>query len=207
MNKNKDKFGYWGQNEDEKIINKYLNKNPDKVKGIYVDIGACYPRILSNTYYYYVRGWNGLLIDSFPNTAEWFKTVRPRDTFLVVAVTDYDGEATMYERAIEESLVGIRYKKGGKHGHFKVKCMTIDTIIKKYPQFAEPDFLSMDIETGEEKALSKCNFNIFKPRIICIEFPGEGIDHTKIWGHYLAPFYDLKEKYHNNAFYLRKKNK
>lgn len=202
---NKEKI-YYGQNEDERIINKYLNKDPNKEIGIYVDIGACNPTLISNTYYYYKRGWRGLEIDSYPGIEQQFKKIRPRDTFLRVAVTNYNGEAIMYGRAIENSMVGERYRKmyGEK---FSIPCLTMDSIIAKYPEFTEPDFMSMDIETNEEKALSKCNFNIFKPRIICIEFPGEGFDHRKFWEHYLIPFYDFKEVLVNNAFYLRKENK
>lgn len=197
---------YYGQHEEEKVINKYLNKDPNKEKGIYVDIGACDPISLSNTYYYYKRGWKGLEVDSYPGVEEKFKNIRPRDTFLRVAVTDYNGDAIMYGRAIENSMVGERYKV--QYGEkFKINCLTMDSIIAKYPEFLEPDFMNMDIETNEEKALSKCNFNTFKPRIICIEFPGEGIDHRTKWEHYLLPFYDFKQTFENNAFYLRKENR
>lgn len=199
---NKEKI-YYGQHEEEKIINKYLNKDPNKEIGTYVDIGACDPFFLSNTYYYYKRGWKGLEVDSYPGVKEKFTKERPRDTFLRVAVTNYNGEATMYGRAIENSMVGERYKKTYNE-NFKVECLTMDSIIEKNPEFIEPDFMNMDIETNEEKALSKCNFKIFKPKIICIEFPGEGLDHRKFWEHYLTPYYDFKEVWQNNAFYLRK---
>lgn len=209
---------YYGQHEEEKIINKYLNKDPNKEKGIYVDIGACDPLLLSNTYYYYKRGWKGLEVDSFPGVLEKFKEIRPRDIFLRAAVTDYIGEATMYGRAIENSLIGEDYKV--KYGEsFKIGCLTMDAIIAQYPEFKEPDFMNMDIETNEEKALSKCNFKTFKPRLICIEYPYAKIievkgkrtlktqDQRLLWEKYLLPFYDFKEIYQNNAFYCRKEKK
>jgi len=194
---------YYGQNQDEVVINKYLNKDPNKELGTYVDIGACDPSFLSNTYYYYLKGWKGLEVDSYPGVKEKFEKERPRDSFLRAAVTNYDGEAIMYGRAIENSMVGDRYKKTYNE-EFKIECLTMDTIMSRYPEFLEADFMSMDIETNEEKALSKCDFTIFKPRLICIEFPGEGHDHRKFWEHYLTPFYDFKEVLVNNAFYLRK---
>ena len=82
--------------------------------------------------------------------------------------------------------------------------MTVDELIKKYPKFAEPDFLSIDVETNEEKVLSKCDFNVFKPKIICIELPHPGYIRKTNWKRYLIPFYDLKEVLVNNAFYVRK---
>ena len=57
-----------------------------------------------------------------------------------------------------------------------------------------------------QKIELKESVTIFKPRIICIEFPGEGIDHRTLWEHYFTPFYDFKEVLVNNAFYLRKEN-
>ena len=42
---NKEKI-FYGQHEEEKIINKYLDKDPNKEVGIYVDIGACDPFFL-----------------------------------------------------------------------------------------------------------------------------------------------------------------
>lgn len=206
---------YYGQHEEEKIINKYLDKNPDKEIGTYVDIGACDPIFLSNTYYYYLRGWKGLEVDAFPGVQEKFTKIRPLDSFLRVAVTDYIGKAIMYGRAIENSLIGEDYKV--KYGNsFEIECLTMDAIMAKYPEFMKPDFMNMDIETNEEKALSKCNFKIFKPRLICIEYPyakivekkGKKIIETQdqrlLWEKYLLPYYDFKEIYSNNAFYLRR---
>lgn len=198
----------FSQNRDELIINKYLKKDPNKEIGTYVDIGACDPDFLSNTKYYYLRGWKGLEVDAYPTIEEKFKKERPRDTFVRVAITDYNGECQMYGRAIENSMVGKRYKETyGTKELYTVKCMTMDKLIETYPEFKEPDFMSMDIETNEEKALSKCNFNIFKPYIIDIEFPGEGIDHRTLWEKYLLPFYVFREVLNNNAFYTRKEGK
>ncbi len=201
---------YFSQNEEEKIINKYLDKDPDgTIKGTCIDIGAGDPVMISNTYYYYWRGWNGLLIEPHPRYAERIKLMRPRDVFLPIAIMNYNGEVEIDDIYTKGSYLYDERKKSKnyKKGVFMVKCMTINTLIKKYPQFAEPDFCNIDIESNEDKALEKCDFTIFKPRIICIEFPGEGIDHRTLWEHYLTPFYDFKEALVNNAFYLRKEKK
>ena len=203
---------YYSQHGEEKIINKYLDKNPTIEKGIYIDIGASFPIKINNTYYYYKKGWNGLLIEPHPSYMGVIKRTRPRDLFLPIAITDYDGEIEMgyyipgyYGSFTVGSPLGNEHKRLRKYKKlYFVKCMTINTLIKKYPQFAEPDFLSMDIETNEEKALSKCDFNIFKPKIICIELPHSSHNN---WEHYLTPFYELKEILANNAFYVRKGKK
>jgi len=200
---------YFSQNEEEKIINKYLDKDPDgSEKGIYIDIGAGDPVMISNTYYYYWRGWNGILVEPAPRYTKRIKEMRPRDIFLQVAIHNYDGEVEMYDTFTIGSYIEDMKKSSLKEKkNFIVKCMTINTLIKKYPQFSEPDFCNIDIETNEDKALEKCDFTVFKPKIICIEDFG---NYRKIkdkrfkWKHYLASFYDFKEAVTNNLIYVRK---
>ena len=58
---------FHGQFEEDKLILKYLPENP---KRQYMDIGAGAPVKLSNTYFFYQMGWNGMLIE--PNK-KWLK--------------------------------------------------------------------------------------------------------------------------------------
>jgi hypothetical protein len=205
---------YFSQHGEEKIINKYLGKDPNKEKGIYIDLGASFPTKINNTYYYYKRGWHGLLIEPHPDFQTLALRTRPRDTYLPIAITDYDGRVKMgfyvagyYGSFTVGSPLGNKHKKEKKYKRlYYVQCMIMDTLIKTYPQFAEPDFISIDIETNEEKALSKCDFTIFKPKIICIEAPHPEFSDKTNWERYLTPFYDLKEKLANNLFYVRKKD-
>ena len=201
---------YFSQNEEEKVINKYLDKNPDSSeKGTYVDIGAGDPVMISNTYYYYWRGWNGILIEPHPRYAKRIKEMRPRDIFLPIAIHNYDGEVEMCDINIVGSYIGDIKKASLKEKKdlFMVNCITMNTLIKKYSQFSEPDFCNIDVETNENKTLEKCDFTVFKPKVICIEDFGtyRGIKDERFeWKHYLIPFYDLKETITNNLIYVRK---
>jgi len=58
--------GYYSQFGEDQILDKLL---PEK-KGFFLDIGAGRPIRYSNTYLFYKRGWNGILID--PLTANDF---------------------------------------------------------------------------------------------------------------------------------------
>ena len=203
---------YFSQHEEEKTINKYLNKDPDKELGTYIDIGCGEPIEINNTYYYYLKGWTGLLIEPHPRYVERIKEIRPKDTLLSIAVHNYDREVEMCDTGTMGSYLGNNYRArpGKEKDVYTIKCMTMNTIIKEYPQFAEPDFCTIDITTNENKMLEKCNFTIFKPKLICIEDFG---GYRKIkdvsfeWKHYLTPFYNLKETVLNNLFYIRKENK
>lgn len=62
-----------------------------KKKGVYIDVGAFHPKLFSNTYLFYKRGWSGVCIEPRPEAEENFLKVRPRDTFVGVGVGEKKG--------------------------------------------------------------------------------------------------------------------
>ena len=138
------------------------------------------------------------------------KKMRPNDIHLTIAVTNYDGEVDMCDSATLGSWLGDDYTAEGspvikKYGINKVKCLTINTLISKYPQFANPDFLSLDVETNEAKVLECCDFEKFTPTLMIIENEVRGIDLRANWIHFIDPYYDLVETIPGNLVFLRKK--
>lgn len=202
---------YYGQNEDEQIILKYL---PDALtrKGKYVDIGGGGAAENSNTYLFYKHGWEGLVVEPWEKYYNDQKALRPNQITLRKSISNYVGISKHIDTATKGSPVGDIYEfdlkeryDGLPFTHYEVECTTMDQLIKDYPTFAEPDFVNIDIDTAEDKLLEKCDFTIFKPKIIVIEYTVRGVDYRKVWGHRLAPFYDLMEVgTGSNAFYLRK---
>ncbi|KKT48350.1 MAG: hypothetical protein UW41_C0032G0008 [Candidatus Collierbacteria bacterium GW2011_GWC2_44_18] len=55
-------------------------------KGFYVDVGAYHPKLFSNTYLFYKKGWRGICVDPNPKMKELYRIARPRDVFLNVGV-------------------------------------------------------------------------------------------------------------------------
>ena len=62
-----------------------------KKPGFYVDVGAYHPKHLSNTYYFYKKGWRGINIDPNPKSIKLFNLLRPSDINLNVAIADGGG--------------------------------------------------------------------------------------------------------------------
>ena len=197
---------FYSAHEEEKIINKYLDKNPDIDIGTYIDIGAGDPTEGNNTYYYYLRGWSGILVEPYPTLITRIPNARPNDIFEPIAISNHDGTVEMCDSAAVPSFLGQIYKRDWPTKSRKVPCLTIDSLIKKYPQYSNPDFVSIDVETYEDKVLSTTNFIIFTPKIIIIEYRVRGCDYRKNWEHYLLPYYEFKEIIGANAVYTRKKD-
>ncbi len=61
-------------------------RNDNGNVGIYVDIGAYHPKLFSNTYLFYKKGWSGICVDPNPEIGKMFAMTRPRDIFLNVGV-------------------------------------------------------------------------------------------------------------------------
>ena len=73
-------YGFSGDGEDI-IVRKYLSGIEN---GFYIDIGAHYPILGSNTFAFYLHGWSGLCIDPLPGLKRIYAFWRPRDKFLKI---------------------------------------------------------------------------------------------------------------------------
>lgn len=209
---------YFSQSKNvEKEINKYLLKDPNKEEGTYIDIGCGHPVELSNTYYYYLRGWKGLVVDPCDSYRDEFKKFRRDDIFIYGCIGDYDGEGMMYGGVFSQSpIAGVWKEKTPPAFHHKVNVMTMSTLIEQHPEFKRADFLSLDVEASEEAVLAGCDFwENFQPQIIIIEWKMKGIDkngklldhnisYRSHWEHYLKDYYDCVADLGGNGCYVRK---
>jgi len=188
------------QQQEDEIIAKYFK---NKENGKYIDIGAGEAEYLSNTYELYKKGWTGLVIEPFEKYKNGWAELRPKDILLPVAVSSVDGTVEMATTGTVGSWVGDEYKARGDET-YTVDCMTMPTILDKYPEFKDADFVSIDIESMELPLLSKWNFDQCRPELICIERQLRGIDRRQEWEHLLFPYYVTETITYTNAFYKRR---
>ena len=200
---------YSQHGEDDLVFN-YIEK---KKFGRYIDIGAGTPKEINNTYMMYQMGWEGLLIEPSPILTPLLSKARPKDILYRGALLDYTGEVTLCTKncyGITEAswIYGSHKARARGDGftvkEFQVKCTTLPKLIKRYPQFKEPDFVSIDVDGNEDHILRTINFEVFKPTLILMEYGLRQIDHRAIWGHYLTSHYDMVWQNSSDCFYLRK---
>jgi len=72
---------HWSQSGEDVILGELL---PEQ-RGTYVDVGAAHPRLGSNTYILYRRGWQGTLVEPNPDSAKTLRKARPRDRVVEAA--------------------------------------------------------------------------------------------------------------------------
>ena len=160
---------------EDLAIDQYIEK---KEKGFYVDIGAHHPIHRNNTQLLFNRGWEGINIDVNQFSIDLFNFLRPDDLNLLTAISDQEGEITFYYQKKFSQLNTTDKKIAHEHfnGNFNerlVKCQSIHNILinSKYKE-AKIDFLNIDVEGAEMKVLRTLNFEIYDPKLICIEILG-----------------------------------
>ena len=175
-------FSY-SQFGEDKIIEYFFYQIGLK-KPTYLDVGANEPKYISNTYYFYERGSNGICIEPNPLLCKKLKKVRPADTVINAGVgidarTEADffmfpnyanGLSTFSEKDANH------WQEVGMHGLGKIKfdkiikipLVNINSIIEQHFN-NEPDFLCIDVEGWDLEILKSLDFVLHKPKLICVE--------------------------------------
>lgn len=169
----KGKYGpaHFSEHAEEWIVRDFFGDERD---GIFVDVGAYHYKQFSNTYYLeQALGWSGLAIDAQEEFAADYGKYRPRTRFIAAFVSDRSDALESFfvpdwNRLVASSSKSFsdRYDTSGKER--KVRTITLDDLLQR-TGIARLDFLSMDIELAEPKALAGFDLGRYRPRLVCVE--------------------------------------
>lgn len=157
--------------------------------GSYLDIGASEPRECSNTWALYQRGWRGLLVEPRPWAVPALCLQRPGDAVAPLAVMDYDGLVLL--RLASSCSSAIPTWNIQEWGKLLVPCVTLSTLLERYPQAARADYVSVDVEGAERFVLAGWPWATFRPRVVSVEHveynpTAVGADVSGEWAHLLT---------------------
>jgi len=193
----------YSQHNEELIIRHFFR---DRRGGFFLDVGSGHFERHSTTYYLEKHlGWSGIGIDAVPDYAADYALHRPRTEFFNLLVSDHSGSAEpFYKRGPEgnwglsstEPVLNWRGRKW-RGEKFEVPTTTLTDLLDERGVH-EIDFVSMDIEGAELKALAGFDIERFAPRLVCIESVW-GEDHREAIADYFAAHqYELIEEYHRH---------
>lgn len=150
--------------------------------GIFVDIGASWPRDCSNSIRFYDKGWRGLLIDPLPEVWGAILLERPEDFLCPIAVSDEEGFATLKICRAMSSLKQDWPTESVET--MPVRTDTLANILKRYPSrdWSQTQLCSIDAEGGEAAILRGIDWNNFKPSVFVMEWASPlGEDISQEW--------------------------
>jgi FkbM family methyltransferase len=143
------------EGEDKWIVN---NLNLPE-NGTFLDIGACYPITISNTYHFEkYKGWNGLAIEPDPT---YFKLFSEGRNCIVENVAIHPTEKEMWFKEKSNLVVG-------EEGDFKVKCARLDDLLEKH-NITKIDLISIDVEGFEDQVWSSFDYKKYSPEVMIVE--------------------------------------
>jgi FkbM family methyltransferase len=141
--------------------------------GVFLDVGAGDPKIGSNTLYLeQTLGWSGVAIDAQGSYAEAYAATRPRTRFVNAFVSDVDGDtAVLHEVAGRPDIASGAVEFTSRYGtpsQRRVPTVTLTSTLDRLG-VAKVDFLSLDVELFEPKALAGFDIARFRPELVCVE--------------------------------------
>jgi FkbM family methyltransferase len=143
--------------------------------GFYAEVGAFHPVQISNTYLFYRRGWQGIVIDPNPRAVALFERRRPRDIVVGCAVSDEEGPVFL---DVTSSHEAAHLRGAGVDGtssqaprrSYRVTCRRLDKILCEYlPPGQNIDFLTVDCEGYDLNVLRSNDWEKFRPRVVAVE--------------------------------------
>jgi FkbM family methyltransferase len=170
------KYGPARVSEDfeEWIIRDYFR---DRRQGVFLDVGANHYQKASNTYYLETAlDWSGVAVDALPEFAAGYAAHRPKTRFVAMFASDQaNGRVQFF--VPDNHLVASgnqeftkRFGSAGKA--LEVPTTTLNDVLAQ-AGINKIDFMSMDIELAEPKALAGLDVERFKPALVCIEAHAE----------------------------------
>tara|TARA_B100001093_G_scaffold491712_1_gene532079 strand:+ start:1582 stop:2328 length:747 start_codon:yes stop_codon:yes gene_type:complete len=173
----------------EKLVQKFFNsldsnekseKSEKDVGRFFVDVGANHPVIDSQSYHLEVLGWEGLLIEPLKEYTDLLKSKRSNKVIQVACSSkkNHDKILDIIVAGVHSTLntkpiaVGVNSNKTQK-----VKCKTLDYVLKENNIQKNFDFLSVDIEGHEMEMFDGFSLNYWMPKLIILE--DHVINHEK----------------------------
>jgi len=164
---------YSQEGEDCLLHRIFMNK---KI-GFYVDIGAHHPQLHSNTYRFYLRGWNGINIDPLPGSKRQFDKARPNDLNLEVAISDstYDLIYHAFEEpafnTFDPAVAATRNSTLLSKQYIKTFKL-VDILDKYLIERMDIDFMTIDVEGLDLDVLRSNDWSRFRPTYVLAESLG-----------------------------------
>jgi FkbM family methyltransferase len=144
-------------------------------RGTYVDVGGGHPVADNVSFWFYLAGWRGLIVEPQKALADIYAHVRPRDHAACCLAGRIDGEAEFhvvdklhgFSTTVREHAAGAE-KFGAGFTTTRLPVRTLSALIEE-AGLARIDFLKIDVEGAEKAVLLGNDWWRFRPKVILAE--------------------------------------
>jgi FkbM family methyltransferase len=156
----------------------------DVADGVYVDVGGGHPVADNVSFYFYLKGWRGLVVEPQTQLAGLYAHVRPRDVTLSLLAGATDGTASFHTVDKLHGLSSMVEASAERAQTFGVGYATETKQVRRlstllaYHGFEYIDFLKIDVEGAEDQVLAGMDWTRHRPRVVVIEAVNPGSTDT-----------------------------
>ncbi len=146
-----------------------------QASGTYIDIGAGHPIADNVSFWFYERGWQGIVVEPQAELAALYGRLRPRDIAVRGLVGRENGEADFHMVDRLHGLSTTREDVAQNARAFDVDYRTLRLPVTTLAELCEShdvgpiDFLKIDVEGAESDVLFGGDWKRFRPKVIVAE--------------------------------------
>ncbi|WP_111672141.1 FkbM family methyltransferase [Algoriphagus litoralis] len=149
----------------------------NKLQGKYLDIGCFEPVTFSNTYFFYLKGWDGYVVDPNPTLTAMFKKIRPKDVFINRGISGEAGTLDYYMlpqkmasmNTFDYSFLEKNNLTSYVEKEIKIPLCTLEELVDEFKLKDKIDFIDVDVEGLDLEVLQSNNWETFRPSIVMVE--------------------------------------
>lgn len=149
-------------------------------RGFYVDVGAGHPVADNVSFWFYLQGWRGLVVEPQRALAGLYAHVRPRDAAVAALVADRTGEAEFHAvdamhgfSTMVPEAAQVARDLGAEVATVRLPVTTLAQLFGAHG-VGRIDFLKVDVEGAEAAVLAGADWRRWRPRIVVIEAVAPG---------------------------------
>ena len=161
----------------------------DQAEGAYVDVGGGHPVADNVSFWFYLKGWRGLIVEPQQGLADIYTHVRPRDHTVSCLAGRADGEAEFHVVAKLHGFSTTVKEHAAGAGQFGAEYTTVKKPVRTLAALCAEagltrvDFLKIDVEGAEADVIAGMDFKRWRPRVVLVEAiaPGSMAESWVAW--------------------------
>lgn len=148
--------------------------------GTYVDVGGGHPVADNVSFWFYLKGWRGLIVEPQAALAGAYRHVRPRDIVFEGLAGATNGTTSFFEVDGLHGLSSMDRDAAERARQFGAGFRTLDKPVRRLDAlideagFDSIDILKIDVEGAEEHVLAGLDLERVRPRLIVVESVNPG---------------------------------
>jgi len=164
-----------------------------QASGTYIDVGGGHPIADNVSFWFYERGWSGVVVEPQAELAALYTRLRPRDTVVCGLIGRENGETDFHVvdrlhgfSTTVETIARQAKQFGADYRTLRMPVVTLARLCEQH-RLDEIDFLKIDVEGGEADVLHGGDWRRYRPKVIVIEavMPGSNEPAWQAWEPFL----------------------